>query len=148
MTALQNASEWFSEQAETLKENPALLGFVVALWITSLALFSGGNPVMVFLAVAPVLTAMGYGVDVLVQKMFGSDDDARNGGAEFRGDYETGDQSEYEAIDEARAIERLRDRYAAGKIDHDEFERRLERLVETESLADEASARREREYEY
>ncbi|WP_164471801.1 SHOCT domain-containing protein [Halosimplex salinum] len=32
------------------------------------------------------------------------------------------------------ALQRLRDRYAAGELDDVEFERRLERLVETEDL--------------
>ncbi|QCC48999.1 SHOCT domain-containing protein [Halobellus limi] len=48
-----------------------------------------------------------------------------------------------------RPIRRLRSRYAAGEIDHAEFERRLEALVETERLSDEGSdsefgARRDR----
>ncbi|MFC6823938.1 SHOCT domain-containing protein [Halopelagius fulvigenes] len=145
MSALRSASEWFSVQAETLKENPALLGFVVALWMTLLVLFSGGNPVMAFLILAPVFTAMGYGVDALIQRAFGND----AGTAPSRGEeYETGYGNEYETADEGRAIARLRERYAAGEIGHDEFERRLERLLETEELADGASRRREREYEY
>lgn len=35
-----------------------------------------------------------------------------------------------------QAIARLRERYATGEIDEDEFERRVERLLETESLDD------------
>ncbi|SFG63318.1 protein of unknown function [Halopelagius inordinatus] len=132
MTALHDAGEWFSRQAETLKDNPALLGFVVALWMTTLVLVSGGNPVLAFLVLVPVLTATGYAIDGVVRRIFGDGSDA-----------ERSAEREYEAEDEERAIERLRSRYAAGEIDHDEFERRLERLVETESY-DEPTADRER----
>lgn len=49
-------------------------------------------------------------------------------------------------------LEELRERYARGEIDHDEFERRVERLVETEGVPTtredlEVDARRERELE-
>lgn len=38
--------------------------------------------------------------------------------------------------DTDRALEALRDRYARGELDDDEFEARVERLLETESVAD------------
>jgi uncharacterized membrane protein len=48
-------------------------------------------------------------------------------------------QSDEEPVDEERAaLERPRDRYAAGEIDEAEFERRVERLLET--VADAAAA--------
>jgi len=40
-----------------------------------------------------------------------------------------------ERDDEDDALQRLRERYAAGEIDEVEFERRLERLLETEGVA-------------
>lgn len=42
--------------------------------------------------------------------------------------------------DEQAALAALRDRYARGEIDEAEFERRVERLLETESVADAADA--------
>ncbi|PSP49882.1 hypothetical protein BRC60_05910 [Halobacteriales archaeon QH_1_68_42] len=38
--------------------------------------------------------------------------------------------------EQASALATLRDRYASGEIDEAEFERRVERLLETESVAD------------
>ena len=47
------------------------------------------------------------------------------------------DETESEDDDEqASALATLRDRYASGEIDEAEFERRVERLLETESVAD------------
>jgi uncharacterized membrane protein len=47
------------------------------------------------------------------------------------------DETEPEDDDEqASALATLRDRYASGEIDEAEFERRVERLLETESVAD------------
>lgn len=40
-------------------------------------------------------------------------------------------------------VKTLRDRYASGEIGDDEFERRLDRLLETEGIADEIDWRRE-----
>lgn len=48
--------------------------------------------------------------------------------------------------EEDDALETLKRRYARGEIDDEEFERRLERLVENESI-DEVEARFERERE-
>jgi len=48
--------------------------------------------------------------------------------------------------DAATPIEQLRERYARGEMSESEFERRLERLIETEDLTDTTGSRdRERE---
>ena len=46
------------------------------------------------------------------------------------------DETESEDDKQASALATLRDRYASGEIDEAEFERRVERLLETESVAD------------
>ena len=46
------------------------------------------------------------------------------------------DETEPEDDKQASALATLRDRYASGEIDEAEFERRVERLLETESVAD------------
>ncbi|WP_134671003.1 SHOCT domain-containing protein [Halorussus marinus] len=56
---------------------------------------------------------------------------------------EAGDRApDADAVD---PVERLRDRYARGDISDEEFERRLERLIETEGV--EAGETRERVFE-
>lgn len=56
---------------------------------------------------------------------------------EARGATAETDTASLEEFDEqATALERLRERYASGEIDETEFERRVERLLETESVDD------------
>lgn len=64
--------------------------------------------------------------------------------AEWYESRETGEESGSEASEEAdgqqAALATLRERYASGEIDEAEFERRVERLLETESVEDAETA--------
>ena len=56
-----------------------------------------------------------------------------------------GDEGADEPLHDDDPVEVLRERYARGELSQEEFESRLDRLLETEDLATEQSADRERE---
>ena len=81
------------------------------------------------------LLLFGYVVVVPVTAMlFGDEDDWEEWVDE--GDYEetmAEPETDYEAESNADALERLRTRYANGELTDDQFERKLDRLLETET---------------
>ncbi|MFC4543921.1 SHOCT domain-containing protein [Halosolutus amylolyticus] len=94
----------------------ALLAAFVAL-----ALIDSG------LAVIVAIVAFVFGGDVLRELVSGVTDD------EFEADPEDPAADRDRTAD---ALERLRTRYADGELSDDEFERKLETLLSTETLAD------------
>ncbi|ELY56479.1 hypothetical protein C491_13107 [Natronococcus amylolyticus DSM 10524] len=90
----------------------------------------------------------GYIVVVpMVALLFGDEDDVREWWTEDEIDPETLEEAEAEEPSARDALERLRDRYAAGELTDEQFERKLDRLLETESLEDADRWRRERQNE-
>jgi len=90
----------------------------------------------------------GYVVVVpMVALLFGDEDDVREWWTEDEVDPESLDDPADEEPSANDALERLRDRYAAGELTDDQFERKLDRLLETESLEDADRWRRERRNE-
>ncbi|MDG5818695.1 SHOCT domain-containing protein [Natronococcus sp. A-GB7] len=90
----------------------------------------------------------GYVVVVpMVALLFGDEDDVREWWTEDEIDPETLEEAEAEEPSATDALERLRDRYAAGELTDEQFERKLDRLLETESLEDADRWRRERRNE-
>jgi uncharacterized membrane protein len=88
-----------------------------------------GNPF--FWVAFPVGFGGGMPLAIGVARWYESNHDARR------------EQSRETKNDTDAALEALRDRYARGELDEDEFETRVERLLETESVADaEASVNR------
>ena len=79
----------------------------------------------------------GYVVVVpMVALLFGDEDDVREWWTEDEIDPETLEEAEAEEPSARDALERLRDRYAAGELTDEQFERKLDRLLETETLED------------
>lgn len=115
--------------ASMLEEAPAITVFLV-LGTGMVALFTG-RPWwwMVF----PVGFAVVLPLVAILSDTFAPDVDAAD---ERDGD----EQSERD--DTQDALDTLRNRYARGEIDEAEFERRVERLLENETV-DDAAARRE-----
>ena len=102
---------------------PTLVIPGVPLWVSTMLAVMLGPPIIVGLYVI-------YG---LYRRLFGSTDDTR-------------EPTETEPVD-ADPIDRLKHRYARGEIDESTFERRLEALVETETLARELDERERTEVE-
>ena len=111
-------------RASPYRTGAALAAFL-ALFVASTAAPITIVPA-VFLGSLPVLVVAVW-VAERARARFGDDADPAR---PWRDDGERDPETEgYDA-----AIERLRERYAAGEIDEDEFERRVERLVETAGL--------------
>ena len=88
-----------------------------------------------------VVFAVGFaGVVPLVAVLSKDDDESENPFETSRDADETTEESRTEAL------ETLRERYARGELTHEEFERKLEALMETES-PEQAERRVERERE-
>lgn len=108
----------------------------------------------------PFAVAIGYAVGIPVAAVYddrwtaGHTDSDDRAGTEETGERATRhDETTADATDESPsgALDALRERYARGDLTDDQFERKLERLLETETLENASEyrerARRERERE-
>jgi uncharacterized membrane protein len=89
----------------------------------------------------------GYIVAVpIVALLYGDDDDID----EWLDDHERTESREQDDTETADALETLRERYARGELTDDQFERKLDRLLETETLEDveDRQRRQERDIEF
>ena len=143
MTVLHRLGTRLSEYVSAVARSPPLLGLVVGAWIAVMSLFTYANPVTAFLVVAPATMLLWYGVLYAAGRLRGTTESNGLGttdAVDATGTTESGSIGLFggggsdDAADE-RPIQRLRTRYAEGEIDHAEFERRLEALVETEGLS-------------
>ncbi|UPV75913.1 SHOCT domain-containing protein [Halorussus limi] len=80
----------------------------------------------------------GYIVVVpVVELLFGDEDEAEEQWDDAGEDYAAGDDEPVRTDDADRdALETLRNRYARGELTDEQFERKLERLLDTETLED------------
>jgi len=104
--------------------------------IVFLVLGAGITAAYFDLGFAGLIFAVGFAVllplsDVLSRKL-GTDEE--NESAAEEADWETTTADGTDDVDEAAALETLRERYARGEIDEMEFERRIEDLLATESV--------------
>lgn len=114
-----------------LRENATGIASLVVtgVWLALLFLPGTGD-----LWLATLL--FGYIVVVpVVSMLFGDEDDDSGWETETHSQSSTADDRNTES-DQTDALETLRNRYAAGKLTDDQFERKLERLLETETLED------------
>ena len=136
---------------ERLRENATevVSMLVTGLWLA--AMFTGQDWWLAALL-------FGYVVVVpVVELLFGDEDEDENEDSEWWYDLsdgwwtdegrETDDRRPDERAepDNRDALETLRDRYARGELTDEQFERKLERLLDTESLEDVEDRLRERE---
>ncbi|MFA1609889.1 SHOCT domain-containing protein [Halobellus rubicundus] len=148
MTVLHRLGTRLSAYVAAVARSPPLFGLVVGLWIAVLSAFTLANPLIAFLVTAPTAMLFWYGVLYASDRLRGTDagestplasadtqrSEADSASGRLGGLFGGDDRDD--APTEERAIQRLRTRYAEGEIDHEEFERRLEALVETEGLLD------------
>ena len=114
--------------------NSALVRGVLAglLWVFAMAgvLAIVGAPVIGGLFLGPfVLVALAFAAQLALSAY-------RDDGGESRSAPAGLDLADSVADADGSALAILRERYAQGEIDHDEFERRVNRLLDTEDLPD------------
>ncbi|RQH01375.1 SHOCT domain-containing protein [Natrarchaeobius oligotrophus] len=129
-----------------LRENATEIAAMVVtgLWLALLFLPGGGGfwlPVLLFgyLVVVPIVALL-YGDESDRETWWDWwDDDSWD---DWWGSSESDDANDEsstagaESSNSVDALETLRERYAAGELTDDQFERKLERLLETETLED------------
>jgi|APHM01.1.fsa_nt_gi Predicted membrane protein len=93
-----------------------------------------GAALLAGFGIAAVLYALGVGVWWIAFPMIGGLVPLAVGLAEYYESSAERDDTATDTDETADALERLRERYAQGELTEAEFERRLERLVETESV--------------
>jgi hypothetical protein len=132
MTALHRLGSRLSAYVSAVVESPPLLGLVAGAWIAVLSLFTAANPVMAFLTVAPAVMILWYGVLYGARRLRGESfaESASQPATTRAGSVAARDED----VGDDRALVRLRERYADGEIDHEEFEERLEALLATEDV--------------
>ncbi|PGF17430.1 hypothetical protein CP556_15875 [Natrinema sp. CBA1119] len=127
-----------------LRENATGIAslLVTAFWLG--AMFTGQSWWLAALLVGYIA------VVPLVAILFGDEEDQREWADDYVGtdESETVSESETTATDSETstrdALETLRERYAAGELTDAQFERKLERLLDTETLEDAEEWTRER----
>jgi uncharacterized membrane protein len=72
----------------------------------------------------------------LAEVVFGTNDNEESEWSDWSGEADQETSSETSHTDESDPLETLRERYARGELTDEQFERKLERLLETETVED------------
>ena len=130
-----------STPGERARENATSVASTVVTGIWLAALFTGQDWWLAALLV-------GYVVVVpVVALLFGDEGDREEWWDDWDWRGEETVAANPDRVPDETALERLRRRYAEGDLTDEQFERKLERLLETETLEDVEDARRTRETE-
>ncbi|ADQ66078.1 hypothetical protein C499_10194 [Halogeometricum borinquense DSM 11551] len=147
-TLLERIGRWLSVNARAVWNSPPLTGLVVGLWMVLLSFNSASDPVSTFLTVTPTVMLLSYAVHRLTGPS--GDEESKTTDSHRAAHRETSrrrtatqgqESASYEPTEDETAIARLRERYAAGEIGDEEFERRLDALLQTEDLTGDKSDR-------
>ena len=117
---------------DRLRENATGIASTIVTGVWLAAMFTGQDWWLAallfgYIVVVPVV-AMLFGDEHDVDEWWDGDADA------WTGEERTTDEGD--ETDNRDALETLRDRYARGELTDEQFERKLERLLDTESLED------------
>lgn len=125
-----------SEPFTRLREEPTAVAVFVVLGLGFLAMFAGANWFW-------MVWVLGFAVVVPLVALAFEEGDGLDEWTRGRTVTESEDTGEEETLEDPLAT--LRERYARGELTDEQFERRLERLLETETLEDAERRRHERE---
>lgn len=115
---------------ERLRENATEVASMLVTGIWLAAMFTGQNWWLAALL-------FGYIVVVpVVSLLFGDEDDIEEWWDEQADDLSIDDDVSDADGEQRDALETLRDRYARGELTDEQFERKVERLLDTETLED------------
>lgn len=103
-------SETLESYTALVASSPPLLSVLLGLWVAGLQVTVGGDPLVAFVVMMPVVLVIQYTVQFVAE-------------------------SQFEDEPKLSAVEALKRRYVEGRIDDEEFDRRVEKLVGVE-LAD------------
>ncbi|UPW01970.1 SHOCT domain-containing protein [Halorussus gelatinilyticus] len=126
---------------ERLRENATEVVSMLVTGIWLAAMFTGQDWWLAALL-------FGYVVVVpVVSLLFGVEEDENEWWDDRADDLSVDDAATDDADEQRDALETLRDRYARGELTDEQFERKLERLLDTETLEDVEDRARAREEE-
>lgn len=126
------------QENATAVASTAVTGFWLAALLTGQSWWLGAL-ILGYVVVVPVVAVL-----------YGDEDDRREWWDDWVGNGSDANERERQRTDpraERDALETLRDRYARGELTDEQFERKLERLLETETLEAVEDRRLERERE-
>ena len=129
--ALERIGALLSKEARSVARSPPLFGLVTGIWLSLAILITSANLQLALVALffaTPAAMLLAYGTRLVARRVRGEDS------SESRQQTQHYEPTRYDPVDDESAIEVLRERYAAGELSDDEFERRLNALVETEDV--------------
>lgn len=138
--ALERIGALLSKEARNVARSPPLFGLVTGFWfmLTALVLHADLQAALTaFFFTAPAAMLVGYGGHRVARRVRGEKSGESNQQTRHQ------EPTRYDPVDDESAIEVLRERYAAGELSDEEFDRRLSALVETEDVSSETKSRRE-----
>ncbi|WP_396611451.1 SHOCT domain-containing protein [Haloferax sp. S1W] len=128
---LERIGALLSKEAGAVARSPPLFGLVTGFWLMLAVLIASANAQLaftIFFFATPAAMLVAYAGRRVRRRIRGEEPSENYQQPQQR------ERTRYEPVDDESAIEVLRERYAAGKLSDEEFERRLSALVETEEV--------------
>ncbi|ELZ79417.1 SHOCT domain-containing protein [Haloferax larsenii] len=129
--ALERIGALLSKEAGAVARSPPLFGLVTGFWLMLAILIVSANAQLaltIFFFATPAAMLVAYAGRRIRRRVLGEES------SENYQQTRRQEPTRYDPVDDESAIEVLRERYAAGELSDEEFERRLNALVETEAV--------------